>query len=404
MENEPRLLMEDFYAQEAERVNTAIQNRDASLIETPNGYFNLEGWLVLSGVNWVTDDASVIICGPRNIGKSYATWRFVEEKLWIPSNYQYKVAYVRTNLTKLKNQKDGFNDKFKNKYYMSDTTIWKITHDTEGLPRPRAEWIEIGGVFGANNADNYKSMFTEGYRMIFFDEFNEKRQVNGALVQEVGLWEKWIDLLKTIKREKSPFLVVMHGNKVDGGNDILVNLEVELPPENYVGDYYFQVSKSIHYIEVGFETYNRLTFNYNDQVNEWAAHKDTTNAYINEGRYLTMRDPDIVLYKKVKTYADHEIKRNVALGERVFEMGEYNNGCYYFKELRRPIEGLPIMSLDNMGFMLNKKAYRLVDEDEYLNVCRMLKYKIKKQQLHFCSYDAKNELLSYIVLSTEIFD
>lgn len=394
----------EWYRKEAEYVDQCLKDERIDLIETANGFFNLEGWLLLCGVNWVTDDVSVIIAGPRNIGKSYATWKFVEEKIWIPSNFKNKVAYVRTNLTKLKNQKEGFNDKFKNKYYMTDTAIWKITHDADGIPRPRQEWIEIGGVFGVNNADNYKSIFSENYRMIFFDEFNEKRQVNGKFIQEVGLWEKWIDLLKTIKREKSPFLVVMHGNKVDGGNDILVNLEIELPDENYVGDYYYKVSKSIHYIEVGFHTYSKLTFNYNDQVNEWAAHKESTNSYINEGRYLSMRDPDIVLYKKIKSYDDFTIKRNIAYREKVYEMGSYDGNKTYFKEIRRPHEHLPIISFDNMGFILHKKSQRLIDEDEYLEMCRMLKYKIKNQQLHFCSYEAKQQLLEYIVLSTEIFD
>lgn len=211
--------LEQRHQEIQDNIKNGVDNR-----QTSNGYFNLDGYLELCDIDWTQDVFAMIINAPRNIGKSYGTWKWIEDNIWIPSNYTRTIAYLRTNLTKLKKTKDTFNNAYAGKYHMTDNSILKIEFDENGNQLHKSKWPIIGIVMGVANAENYRSGWFNNCGGIFWDEYNEETAR--------GLWDNWINLWKTIKRMNSPFFTLLVGNKNDPDNDILIHLEVDLAKED----------------------------------------------------------------------------------------------------------------------------------------------------------------------------
>lgn len=389
----------DYYKDFLNKKHKWIQEKIKEGIDlrmTDNGYFNLDGYLIALGIDWTQCSFSLIINAPRNIGKSFNSWDWIEKNIWIPSDYTLRIAYLRTNLVKLKSIRESFNEVYKNKYYMSEHRIYKLALDEEGNILPRNKWTEIGAILGVNNYLNYKSNWFNNYAGIFWDEYNEIRQQ--------GIWTQWLDLFKTIKRKAEPFFVFLVGNKMDGDNDILINLEIDLPSSDDGEDYIQHPSPSIYFVDISMQTFYKLEFNYTSMVNEWAEFNTTTDRYLNKGGYVKQRDEDIILYKNIVKDPNYKVVRNLAFRDFKFEMGTFDNDKWYIHQIDKFIPDKPLLALDNMGYILNKKSKRFTDTDFYVEFAKKLKYKIKHMNLFFTSYDAKDILLDYILLSTELFD
>lgn len=385
-----------FLTERSNWINQQIKDKkDLRMFD--NGFFNLDGYLIALGIDWTKTSFSLIMNAPRDIGKSYGVWKWVEDNIWIPSNYTLKIAYLRTNMVKLKSIRESFNNVYKNKYYMSEYRIFKLALDSEGNILPRNKWTEIGAILGVNNFINYKSSWFNNYAGIFWDEYNEIRQQ--------GLWNQWIDLFKTIKRKAEPFFVFLVGNKMDGDSDILINLEIDLPTIDNGEDYVQHPSQRIYFVDISMKTFHKLEFNYSSMVNEWAEFNTTTDRYMNKGGYLKQRDEDIILYKRILADPNHNIVRNLAFRDFKFEMGTFGEDKkWYIRQIDKFIPDKPLLALDNLGYILNKKSKRLTDNDFYVEFAKKLKYQIKNMRLYFTTYDAKDILLEYILLSTELFD
>lgn len=374
-----------------EAIKTGADNRFTS-----NGFFNLEGYLTLCGIDWTKDTFAVIINAPRDVGKSFGTWDWVEKNIWIPSNYRLKIAYARTNLTKLDKVREGFNAAYKNKYYMSRNAIFKIEYDEEGFEVNRKNWPLIGTIIGVANAANYKSNWYKDHVGIFWDEYNE--------LAARGLWKDWLNVWLSAKRKTEPFFAILVGNKDDPDNDILVKLEIDLPEKDDGNDKIIKPDvKDTWFIDISIKTFDKLDFNYDSIINSWATKDDATNRYLNEGGYLKQRDKDIILYKHVVANKNHKIKMNLVYKDYIFEYGTFDDKSY-IHQIESLNTSIPSIALDNLGYILNSKSKKLLDNDFYLEFAKSLKYKIRKNKLYFTTYDAKDILLQYIVLSTEIFD
>lgn len=364
--------------------------------ETHNGFFNLEGYLALCGIDWTKDTFATIINAPRDIGKSYGVWEWIEKNIWIPSNYQAKIAYMRTNLTKLNKVRSGFNATYNKKYYMSDNAIYKIEYDEEGFEANRKTWPLIGTIVGVANAANYKSNWYKDHVGIFWDEYNE--------LSARGLWKDWLNVWLSVKRKMDPFFAILVGNKDDPDNDILVKLEIDLPEQDDGNDKIIKPDvKDTWFIDISIKTFNKLSFNYDSIINAWATKDDSTNRYLNEGGYLKQRAKDIMLYKHIVANKTHKIKMNLVYKDFIFEYGSFDD-CIYIHQVENINQNIPTLALDNMGYIINSKSKKLIDNDFYLEFAKKLKYKIRKNKLFFTTYDAKDILLQYILLTTEMFD
>lgn len=318
-------------------------------------YFDITSWLEYLDLHY-EKDWLVIFDSERNTGKSTSTWKWIEEEIWIKSNYNHKVAYWRTNLTKLKKQIESFNALFMGKYLMTENRIYKVTLDKDGK-EIRTARIEIGAVMGVSNYENYKSNWFQDFHCVFWDEYNESYQPK--------IWTSFIDLAKTVKRANSPFHFILCGNRADGDSDVLVNLEIDIPSD-FENNYIQWIDTDTVYVSVGTKTYDQIEANSpNDIIHRLASKSSTTNRYLNEGGYLKQRSEFIKLWKYIDA-AGYTPINTFTFREKLFEEGVFGeDDAIYFRYVDTQDPDTALISLDTIGWMSNETAINWVDEDFY---------------------------------------
>lgn len=367
---------------------------------TDNGFFNLKGYIEeVVGANWRNKSFSFIIQAERNMGKSYGTWEFIEKEIWIKSNFTERIAYLRTNLTKLKPIKSFFNSKYKGRYLMTDTHIWKVEFDEQGK-EIKENRIELGVVVGVMNEENWRSGEFSNYRLIFWDEYNEA-------TQQDSIYEHWVNLFKTIERKQPNLIAILVGNKIDESNDILVNLEIELP--DYIeqkDDYLIKVQDKkgedrIYFIDISKDTFKHLDQD-NQLANVWATFNEKTDIFLNKGGYLNRLTSDVLVYRK-RIEPSKQIKYFVSFEDKVYEYGEFDRGVY-FRDVREPEPGYKVLALDTLGGIMWTQARGLYDKRDYEDLAQSLAIKSKAKQLFYNTYETKRHLERFIIRHASMYD
>lgn len=359
-----------------------------------SGFFNLQGYLDFLDEDWRNKDIMLLLNAPRNIGKSWGTWDYIENEIWIKSNFTKRIAYCRTNKERLDKAIENFNARYRGKYYMNKTKIYKQHFDESGK-EVLSKRIEIGSVVSLNGEVNYKSGFFENYVMFFYDEYNEQEKL-------VGVFGKFINLLKTVKRFSTPFLILLVGNKVDAKNDIMTNLKIDLKNnKNKNEDYFACVMDNTYFIDIGIETFAGL-HQENDLVNRLAQMNEETDAYLNQGAYLSEDEDNVIIYDYyVKD--NNEVVRYFAFDEYKFEYGNfiYEGEVHsYFRQVRTIPKDEFAYTLSIIGDMRVKNS-GLLDEETITDFANSLKRKAKSKKLWYCSYDAKLVLEPFIRLNCD---
>lgn len=367
---------------------------------TDNGYFSLKGYIEeCVGKDWGKKSFSMIIQASRNMGKSYGTWEFIENEIWLKSNYTERIAYLRTNMTKLKPVKSFFNSKYKGKYLMTDTHIWKIQLDELGKEIKEAR-IELGVVIGVMNEENWRSGEFKNYRMIFWDEYNESHTYD-------GIYEHWVNLFKTIERMTPNLIALLVGNKINANNDILVNLEIEIPEhENQLQDYLitrqdYKGEDRIYFVDIADATFKHL--GQDDKLaNVWATFNTKTDIFLNKGGYLERQSSDVLIYRtRIKPTAT--IKWYIAYEDRIYEYGTFERGIY-FRDVIEPEEPVKTLALDTLAGIMWQHARGYYDKQDYEELAQMLATRAKNKQLFYNSFETKRHLERFIIKHASMYN
>ena len=360
---------------------------------TDNGFFSLKGYIEeCVGKNWRNKGFSIIIQAIRNMGKSYGSWDFIEQEIWIKSNFTERVAYCRTNLTKLKPVKSFFNSKYAGKYLMTDTHIWKIELDEKGK-EIKEKRIELGAVIGIMNEENWRSGEFANYRMLFWDEYNESST-------QKDIYVHFVNLLKTVERMTPNFITLLVGNKINANNDILVNLEIEIPDYEAQEEDYLVVRKDnngndrIFFVDIADKTFEHLQQK-EKTANIWALYNDKTDAFLNGGGYLELV-PDNVLIYRTRILPTAKVKYYVCWGPEIYEYGEFEGGVYFNKVINYPPNAL-VLSLDVLGDMYYSNGKKMLNKQDYIDFATNMQLMIKNKQLFFTSFQTKSELERFIL-------
>ena len=351
------------------------------------------------GPEWNNKSFSMIIQASRNMGKSYGTWDFIEKEIWIKSGFKERVAYCRTNLAKLKPVKSFFNSKYAGKYLMTDTHIWKITLDDQGKEIKEFR-IELGVVVGVMNEENWRSGEFANYRMLFWDEYNETRTYKDVYIH-------FVNLFKTIERMTNNFIAILVGNKINANNDILVNLEIELPNHLEQTEDFLVVRKDqtgidrIYFVDIADKTSEHLQQK-TKSANVWASFNETTNAFLNEGSYLEKVSDNVLIYR-TRILPTKKIKWYVSFGANIYEYGSFNRGVYFHK-VSEYEPGYLILSLDVIGDMSDANARKFITKQDYIDFATSLSLMLKNNQLFFSSFETKTELEWFILKYVSLVD
>lgn len=359
---------------------------------TDNGFFNLKGYIEeCVGLDWMLKSFSMIIQAERNMGKSYGTWDFIEKEIWIKSDYTERIAYCRTNLAKLKPIKNFFNSKYAGKYLMTDTHIWKIELDEKGK-EIKERRIELGVVVGIMNEENWRSGEFANYRLIFWDEYNETHKYK-------NIYHHWVNLFKTIERMTPNLIAILVGNKISKSNDILVNLEIEVPKhDEQEDDYLISISDNngedrIFFVDIAPSTFAHL--GQKDKLaNVWASFNEETNIFLNEGGFLE-QDEDNVLIYRTRILPTRKIKWYVAYGNFTYEYGTFERGIYFHKvKVKEP--GYKTIALNVLGNFRDSDSRALFEKQDYIELAQLLVNKSKNKELFFSTYEAREEIEFFI--------
>lgn len=364
-------------------------------IKTKDGYFNLEGWFEKIQIDYTKDKKVTIITSPRNNGKTFASWNFINEKIWKHFNYEWKVAICRTNDLKMKQAISSFKAAFNGVYEVINEYIYKCEYDDKNKLIQKNKKV-IGRFINVENEHNYRSAADGGFKdfhFFFWDEFNETKQ------QSLDLYTKFMMLLSTVERFNKPFIVLLLGNKINANNDIFIKLNLNVSNRDLKKDYIQKVSDSIYYIDVGFDTYDDLG-NKNTLVNQMSKFDKKTDRLFNQGGFLEGTYYNVL---NSMNFKNRKIKYYFQLGYNLVEYGlcKVNNvETFYISECDEIKENKNVISLDVVGYSLN--GHRISSND-LIQVANILFTHIQNKEIFFSSFFIMNEIEKWVYRNTDLF-
>lgn len=372
--------------------------KEKASIFAPGGWFNLQGWLDLLNINHHKDVHTIILTSPRNNGKTYSCWKWIEQQ-WMDSGYNFKIAICRTNDLKMKEAIKGFKDAFKNKYLVENGFIYKVEYDNKNKIVENSK-VMLGRFVNVMNEHNYRSAPDggfKGFKMLFWDEFNEVAQV------EPHFFEKFNMLVSTIERFNKPFTILLLGNKIYANNDIFINFNLNVSYRNLKKDFIQKVSPRITYCDIGLDTYKHLK-NSDLLANEIATFNENTNQLFNEGGFLEGTKYNVINHKMM---TNENIKYYFSYDKYLMEYGTFINPLiskepqYYLKSVKEPWDkSKQIIAFDIKGYA---NSGMKIEEDDLNEVANILFMHIQNRNIFFSSFDLMIDCEKWIFRKATIF-
>lgn len=378
-----------------------------------DGYFSLEGWFKLLNVDPDKDSKIIIMTATRNMGKSQAVWSWVYQNYWKKYNHKRKAAFVRTNDMKMQEALGTFRSAYNGVYETSAKgIIYDFQEDDQGRPIKKT-FKEVGRFVNIENEHNYRSGVNKpadddgdmggfnNYHFVFWDEFNETKQ------GKTDLYQKFLMILSTIKRKNRPFILLLIGNKIDANNDIFVKLNLNTNDHDLNKDYIQNVTDSIVYVDIGYETYKHIT-DEDDMVNELASFDYSTNNMFNKGGFLyaqanNVRNANVFLTNKI------DVINYFAYDTKYLEYGRWLNKdeiSYYLMELH-DLSEIPsdahVVGLNSIAYSLDQKINKYDDEDDIIEVVDLWYTKLKNNNLYFDSFVLKATIEEWLFRKNKVF-
>lgn len=322
-----------------------------------------------------------VVCGPRNIGKTTATYPFIKKQGGFTENA--KVLILRNTDKEIQFARTDFNNRFKNIYQCQGNMIYSLKRQ---IIKKDDEEIEIfckdkhiGYMAAISTYTNMKSAEAKDVKFIFYEEFNEDTSIGR------NIYKAFINIITTFIRF-SNVKMYMLGNKDGFMSDFYVNWNI-IPQIQNDKDVVYPILDGVGYwIELGNEQFKDLG-NQNQLFYKLAMADNRTKAYL-EGGYLQGINPIVVNYKEL--IGKVELMYYLAVGENK----------YSFNRIKGT-QNFAILSPWNFNFEFNNnvKTYsvdlisrlvadsKILDNKDLNEILTMLLIYIKRQQVYFDSYD-----------------
>ena len=374
--------------------------KNSKLKYNEDGFFSIEGWLKLIGVDIYKDKKVVVITATRNMGKSVSMWRLCE-KIWKETNYQYKIAFARTNDLKMKETISSFRASFETKGFICvGGFIYKVERDKQGKVREDTK-IMCGRFVNIENEHNYRSAADggfAGFHLVFWDEFNEIKQ------QSLNLYEKWVNLSSTIERFNNPYIWIIIGNKLNANNDLFIKMNLNVRRKDHSQDYIQEVSPLITFVDIGYETYKHLNTKMSSISHEIARYDDNTNRFMNEGGFLEGEFYNVINHQN---FTNDRPQYYFSLKTYLMEYGYFTNEDYgegeliYLKMVKDPLLDIPVISLDTLGHITSTKSQSIREKD-IQDIANHLSHYHKNKKLFLNSFDLLLIVETWLVKMTTL--
>lgn len=298
-------------------------------------FFNLDDELKILGVDIDQGAGCYAFITPRNTGKTSSTLKSILERCL---GTQRSFCLVRTSRAELEAAQKLLNLLRPERIRATQTHVWaghlEVAEDgTERFIKERV----IGFLANLTSASAFKSAFENDgenidIRYVIYDEFNEVK------VRD-NLYEEFVNLLTTIKRNNPNFSVVMLGNKDNANNPFLVDWGIRFKEElkeKMVLDLRDQFG--VLYVEypMGHFAGTNLADNF---ISKLASANEEMDRFINKGGFRKTSFDQIVKYD---TWIRPNIRKklyNLIIRKQCYEVGLFDDtflereNCLYFRSV-----------------------------------------------------------------------
>lgn len=298
-------------------------------------FFNLDDELKILGVDIDQGAGCYAFVTPRNTGKTSSTLKSVLKRC-VGTGRSF--CLVRTSRAELDAAQKLLNLMWPERIRATMTHIWlghqEVKDDgTEHFVKERV----IGFLANLSSASAFKSAFendgeTIDIRFVIYDEFNEVK------VRD-NLYEEFVNLLTTIKRNNPNFSVLMLGNKDNANNPFLVDWGIRFKEElkeKMVMDLRDQFG--VLYVEYPMGHFSG-TNAMDNFISKLASANEEMDRFINKGGFRKTTFNQIIKYN---TWIKPNIIKkfyNVIIRKNCYEVGLFNDtflekeNCLYFRSV-----------------------------------------------------------------------
>lgn len=356
-------------------------------LTTENGFFNLLGWFSVIKYDWLIDIILLINC-ERNTGKSTASWEFIEKEIWEKNDFKWKILYCRSTLEQLDRARQDFNVRFNGKYYMTTSFIFRQFFDEKGK-EILSKRQEIGAIASVSTQMNNKSMTFDGYHVIFWDEYND-------IINRIGIYAEFVNLVKTAQRFTKPLVVLLIGNKDNANNEFMVKYGIEVDYDNK-DDTVIEIERDkdgmIVFIDIGTDRYKHLN-QWSGLANKMAKYDDEMDRYLNHGGYRVNQHIDVINFK-LRIAETAKPKYYILTKKSRFEIGDFvhhKSGKSIYIRLMGENDNIDYsinsFALSELDTMSDSKS-AIIDNDESHQIMDAIYRASRRQTLFYTSFDAK---------------
>lgn len=317
------------------------------------------------------------LCGPRNIGKSYDTYRYVKEDRQGFTD-KHKVAILRNTDKEAIVARQDFNNRFDGKMKCYGNMIYTTKKKT--IKKDGGDYVidvkdkHVGYLAGITTYTNLKSVEAKDIKTIIYEEFNEDTAIGR------NIYPAFINIITTLIRF-SDCTIYMLGNKDGFMSDFYVNWNI-IPQVQNDKDVIFKISDIGYWVELGNEYFKDLG-NQNTIFYKLAMMDNRTKNYL-QGGYVQNISSNVVNFKELVN--DFKPMFYLAYLEQKYVLGKWNN-FYAIISPWNYDNNLQIRtySIDLISRLLGEST--ILEDDELKEIIDFVLKNIKAQNIVFDSYD-----------------
>lgn len=335
----------------------------------------------------------IAVCGPRNIGKTTATYPYIEKLGGFKENA--KVTILRNTEKELITARQDFNNRFLNKYKCIGSSIYTlkktfIVVDNEKTPIYQKD-KHVGYMAAISTYTNLKSIEAKNVKFIIYEEFNEDTAIGR------NIYPQFINIITTLIRF-SKCKIFMLGNKDGFMSDFYINWNI-IPQLQNENDTLFNIGDFGVWIELGNKDYADLG-NSETLFYKLAMLDNRTKAYL-LGGYIHGLNPIVKNYQELIKNA--KPLYYLAIDEQKYAYCKYNNQYCILSPWNFDYNfnnNLKTYSIDLISRLLNESS--ILDDDDTVEILTNILTLIKKQVVFFDSYDTLQKFKDITILLKKV--
>lgn len=364
-------------------------------------FFNLDEELNALNVDISTGAGCYVFVTPRNTGKTSSSIKSIINRC-IENDHSFVLA--RTTAKEMEATAKLLNLLFPTKIKAASNYIY-LGHVEVDEEKGEERFVKdrvIGFLVNLTSASSFKSAFendgdTIDIRYVIYDEFNEVKLRS-------NLYEEFVNILTTIKRNNPNFAVLMLGNKDNENNPFLTDWGIRFKEElkeKIVLD--MRDKYGVLYVEypVGYFAGTNAADNF---ISKLASANEEMDRFINKGGFRKTSLSNIVKYDV--WIQPNIIKKlyNLIIRKKCYEVGLFNDTflgkekCLYFRSVGFDVRDQALPTFGFVGMNAIGPNINELDEDDIVDQVEFFNGYIYHDKIYFTSFEGYSDILQEIYI------